>query len=215
MLNGSLSPFKDSTNLIRPVSNNEICPAMKQEGPELISKANVNSLSLQVFSEQNSPPLSFPFPSDNKTRKFVKITDSKMEFRGFVENNKKNGPGTEINQATGIIYIGDFVNDKKEGYGIQQYSTGDKYVGQWKDNKQSGNGTMRYITGDEYCGSWKEGKRSGFGVYFYSNVGVYTGEWQAGKRHGKGELSVNGVINYSGNWFNDKPDEADKQHHRS
>jgi serine/threonine protein kinase len=40
------------------------------------------------------------------------------------------------------IYTGDWKNDKRNGYGEQQFENGNKYKGNWKDDKRHGFGTM-------------------------------------------------------------------------
>lgn len=40
----------------------------------------------------------------------------------------------------GIVYEGQYINDKKEGYGIITNNDGSKYMGEWKNGKQHGHG---------------------------------------------------------------------------
>lgn len=38
-------------------------------------------------------------------------------------------------------YVGDWKNNQKNGFGIQEYNNGDKYEGGWLANKRHGQGT--------------------------------------------------------------------------
>ena len=43
-------------------------------------------------------------------------------------------------------YIGEWVENKKEGYGVMQYQNGDKYEGLWSSDKRHGQGTLWKLT---------------------------------------------------------------------
>lgn len=47
-------------------------------------------------------------------------------------------------------YAGNWVNDRKDGYGTQYYKNGDVYDGEWFDGKKSGWGRMKYADGSVY-----------------------------------------------------------------
>ena len=56
----------------------------------------------------------------------------------------------------------------RNGKGIMIYKRGDKkrrikYVGDWKDDKYDGFGTMESYAGAKYIGNWVQGKREGKG----------------------------------------------------
>lgn len=40
--------------------------------------------------------------------------------------------------ASGGKYKGEWINDKKHGYGVIQYANNDKYEGNWKNGERSG-----------------------------------------------------------------------------
>ena len=41
----------------------------------------------------------------------------------------------EYTQPDGRRYVGEFVNDKKEGEGMMQWPDGRVYIGAWRNNK--------------------------------------------------------------------------------
>ena len=82
--------------------------------------------------------------------------------------------------ASGSIFAGSWVNDKRFGYGVYCYQNGDTYLGQWKD-----------------------GERSGYGYYvFKDSQAKHVGFWENGRRQGRGEILF-GAYKFSGLFQND------------
>ena len=48
----------------------------------------------------------------------------------------------------GSIYIGDFINDKANGYGKYIFEDGEYYIGEWKNNLKHGKGIIYYKNGN-------------------------------------------------------------------
>ena len=65
--------------------------------------------------------------------------NSKFEYNGNFEKNKKNGFGSEKYQD-GSIFEGNFVNNKKNGHGIYTFPNGEKYEGNFEDDLFNGEG---------------------------------------------------------------------------
>lgn len=89
-------------------------------------------------------------------------------------------------------YVGEFMNFKKNGYGIEysEYSSEKwKYMGKWKNNKYNGYGVFKFHNGREYRGEFKNSRRDGKGV-LYDSFGkiIYDGEWRLSKKHGNGVI---------------------------
>ena len=70
-----------------------------------------------------------------------------------------NGSG-EFSWPDGRKYIGDYKEDKKEGYGFFEWADGRKYRGSWSNGKQHGEGEF-YNPKDQTWrkGNWSEGTR--------------------------------------------------------
>ncbi len=82
--------------------------------------------------------------------------------------------------ATSQQYIGDWKNNKKEGYGIKVYDNKDKYEGNWKNGLRHGKGTYWVCIGKNkfrklYTGDWYENKKEGLGIFFYDDGSCYDG----------------------------------------
>ena len=59
--------------------------------------------------------------------------------------------------GNGDIYIGDFKEDKCEGFGMRVFNeTQCRYIGQYFNDKMDGIGVFRFKSGNEYRGEFKE-----------------------------------------------------------
>ena len=55
-------------------------------------------------------------------------------------------------------YEGDWINNKKFGYGIRRYASGNIYEGMWVNDVRHGEGTMRWFDKNQiYAGQWENG----------------------------------------------------------
>ena len=105
----------------------------------------------------------------------------------------------------GLKYIGEYKNNKKEGYGKMYYSEGNKYEGEWKNNEREGYGIL-FVNGNIYYeGDWKNNYSEGYGTIYFSNEMTYKGKIKKDKMEGYGKLfdKKNDII-YEGNWKNNK-----------
>ena len=62
--------------------------------------------------------------------------------------------------SDGRKYEGDYVDDKKHGFGTYVWADGRSYTGGWLDGKQHGEGTYCQADGTARKGIWQEGKRA-------------------------------------------------------
>lgn len=82
--------------------------------------------------------------------------------------------------------------EHRNGPGTFQGFTGGRsftYVGDWRDNKKQGYGTLTFDGGGVYKGWWDNDARDGYGDWYEIEDGAkicYTGNWKSGKRHGFG-----------------------------
>jgi hypothetical protein len=64
----------------------------------------------------------------------------------------KSGKGPQCNQ-----YEGDYVADKKQGYGVFTWASGNIYKGEYKEDERDGYGEMKWTDGSIYQGEWNKG----------------------------------------------------------
>ena len=108
----------------------------------------------------------------------------------------------------GDKYIGEFVNDIKDGKGILYYNKNNEYErnrydGDFKDDKIGGKGILYWNNGDRYKGEFKDDKKEGKGIYYCNDGVIYKGDFKDGIREGKGILYWNNGDIYEGDYKSD------------
>ena len=115
----------------------------------------------------------------------ISYNTNKIEIKEYENGNK---------------YIGQFVNGKREGYGIMYFSKGGKYEGHWKNGLAEGKGIEYYQNGDRFEGDYHEDEEHGQGVYYFKNGDRIMGDYINGNKVGTHvKLSANGevkILNY-------------------
>ena len=86
-------------------------------------------------------------------------------------NGKKHGKGKLTFYASGDVYEGGWVDDKRSGQGKYSYTSGACYEGEYKAGLCHGRGKFTYLNKDVFEGEWKDDKRNGPGVYIYTSIG--------------------------------------------
>ncbi|KAJ6253133.1 hypothetical protein M0813_13469 [Anaeramoeba flamelloides] len=147
------------------------------------------------------------------------------EYSGEFQNNEINGNG-KWQYPNGDVYLGEFKDAQRHGFGILKCMDHSFYFGNWLNNLKNGNGKQIYSNGDKFNGKWENNLR--VVGKFESNNLVYDGEFKYNLFHGKGELKtkpnkifvgtfvkglrfgagtlINDNIKYEGNWVNNLPE---------
>lgn len=109
--------------------------------------------------------------------------------------------------VSGSKYKGEWINDKKEGFGVQLNPDDTKYEGEWAEGKYHGRGTLWVKKGKTYArtyaGDWDQGVRSGQGVFYYPDKAVYRGDWANNRKNGQGRYEHSNGDVYVGEWTDD------------
>lgn len=95
----------------------------------------------------------------------------------------------KINYSDGTIYYG-YIKNNQKVYGLETYTSENVYIGDYKNGKKNGWGSFYFADGDRYIGYFKDNMRHGSGTYYWNNGDMYEGEWKNGKRDGEGTLYV-------------------------
>ncbi|MGL6107216.1 hypothetical protein [Romboutsia sp.] len=103
----------------------------------------------------------------------------------------------------GDVYKGEFINEKRNGFGVCIFNNKERYEGLWKDDKMHCVGKYTYNDGSVYSGDFKHGLIEGMGRYRYANEEIYKGYFINNKRNGKGSLYYRDGSKYIGMWEND------------
>ncbi|CAE7601951.1 CTR1 [Symbiodinium sp. KB8] len=82
-------------------------------------------------------------------------------------------------------FEGEFVEDRKQGWGSFFFENGDAYEGQWFNDRQHGRGVFAHWAPDEgilvYEGEFREGLRCGSGCLEAREMAALFGSWEEGK----------------------------------
>jgi len=122
-----------------------------------------------------------------------------------------NKTPSQFQFTAGERYVGNWLHNKKDGFGIQVWAQGHKYEGDWVANLKHGRGTFWVMEEGklrkQYTGDWVDDQRHGHGVFTYRNGDRYEGEWKKHSKHGMGKMfygkqSPEG--SYNGSWSDDE-----------
>ena len=92
-----------------------------------------------------------------------------FQMRGNGERVKK----PPVNLESGAIYEGEWLDNKRDGYGKQIWPDESKYEGNWLNDKANGYGKLFHYDGDIYEGEWQDDKANGKGTYTHANGARY------------------------------------------
>lgn len=129
------------------------------------------------------------------------------KYNGDFVEDKRQGKGTYIRVTDKATYTGEWYNNVRHGYGVEEIPSKDgtqRYEGEWKEDKRCGFGKMLYDNGDRYEGEWLDNLRNGQGKFYYTNGNFYEGGWVNGKKEGLGTYIFANGTRYDGELKNDK-----------
>ncbi|XP_059842399.1 MORN repeat-containing protein 2 isoform X1 [Hemitrygon akajei] len=82
----------------------------------------------------------------------------------------------------------DGVGLERNGFGIHTSSNGIIYTGQWKNDKMNGHGKLVHPSGATYEGEFKDNTFHGTGIYTWPNNVKYIGNFNKNKLEGEGKF---------------------------
>ena len=116
-------------------------------------------------------------------------------YIGNYVNNKKNGQGKLI-QGCQNVYEGNFKNGEYDGIGLYK-NKNYIYKGGFIAGKKNGHGKLEDLANKSvYEGEFKNDKKNGYGIEKYVDGSIYKGYFKDGFKEGKGTLSLKGEKNY-------------------
>lgn len=80
-------------------------------------------------------------------------------------------------------YTGGFHAGKKQGHGVKLWPSGDRYVGEFVDDRKEGQGIYSFgvrspWAGDRHIGGYRNDRRNGYGIYEWSSGERFEGQWE-------------------------------------
>lgn len=99
---------------------------------------------------------------------------------------KKNEDGFNDAVVGEGKFLGNWLYDERNGFGVEVFDNHDIYEGDFSHNERTGIGRYLYkSSGYQYVGQFSEGQRVGFGKLEGESL-VYIGGWRNNKRDGLG-----------------------------
>ncbi|CAG5933897.1 unnamed protein product [Menidia menidia] len=131
-------------------------------------------------------------------------------YEGSFQDGMRHGHGVlrsgKLNTSSPSVFIGQWLQDKKTGYGVfDDITKGEKYMGMWQDHQRQGHGVVVTQFGLYYEGAFKDNKMMGNGILLSEDDTRYEGEFSDDwTLSGKGVLTMaNGDYlegSFSGEW---------------
>ncbi|XP_028319694.1 alsin isoform X3 [Gouania willdenowi] len=131
-------------------------------------------------------------------------------YDGSFQDGVRHGHGTlrsgKLNTSSPSVFIGQWLQDKKSGYGVfDDITKGETYMGMWQENQRQGTGVVVTQFGLYYEGTFKDNKMMGTGILLSEDDTMYEGEFSDDwTLSGKGVLTMaNGDYlegTFSGEW---------------
>ena len=115
-----------------------------------------------------------------------------LNIQGIFRANTFSGIGIEESGEGGYTYTGEFLFNKKKGYGTMLWKDGQKYTGEFNNNQMNGYGIIKYPENIFYQGEIKNGRLEGFGEFFWKKNKKYIGNYKNDKRNGFGTFIFKG-----------------------
>ncbi|XP_060774739.1 alsin isoform X1 [Neoarius graeffei] len=117
-------------------------------------------------------------------------------YEGSFQDNMRHGHGMlrsgKLNSTSPSVFIGQWLNDKKTGYGVfDDITRGEKYMGVWQDDQKQGNGVIVTQFGLYYEGAFSNNKMMGTGVLLSEDDTTFEGDFSEDwTLNGKGTLTM-------------------------
>ena len=132
------------------------------------------------------------------------VVKDKSKYVGDFVNDCPNGFGILENYENGTKYKGEVLNGIKNGKGVLEYEDGTIYDGNFKNDLYEGYGVIKFPNNRKYEGDFHEGKINGKGKFTWEDGRVYEGEYEDFMKKGFGKFYWNENKYYEGQWLNNK-----------
>ena len=152
-----------------------------------------------LFCNENILAINLKEHTEKKCKIRIINIENRIKYIGEYKNDKKDGYG-KFYLDNNMIYEGEWKNDKKDGYGIFNLNNL-LYEGEWKNDKKEGYGIMHYQNDIIYKGEWKNDEIEGYGIFDLKEIKC-EGKWKKNKLFGYGIITLLDGAYYAGEFIN-------------
>ena len=104
---------------------------------------------------------------------------------GIRKDRLFDGHGTIYYSNNECVYEGNFLESKRNGFGIFKDKNGDIFEGNWKNNMKNGEGIYYFKNSSRFLCKWKDDLKNGKGFLFLKNGLILETRWKNGEPIGK------------------------------
>lgn len=186
----------------RDPGNGQMASVTPDAGGGAIEPHVGGSYSTTYFGREAQELQELPLPpggADAKLHKRHVFHTTKATYDGQWLGNRRDGYGTQ-RWPDGAEFQGQWQNNAATGKGLFRHSDGSVYVGDWKQNIAHGLGIYRHKDGTTYEGSFSEDLQDGQGVESWPDRSQFVGQFKRGKKSGYGEYIWPDGSSYAGQW---------------
>ena len=173
-----------------------------------------NDIDLDLYTNINNDVKNgtflneIPNNNDNNNLKWgtIKVNNSQLQnylYIGQILNDQKEGKGIFIDSS--FVFVGEYKNNLKNGVGITYQNQKNlqklnkyNYINDNNEDK----GILYYKDGSRYEGMIKYGLPEGKGTFYFKQGDKYEGDFKRGKRDGNGTYFYKDGQRYEGEWKN-------------
>ena len=175
------------------------------------NKSLLNKTEINTYHYMLLSGKSFKYKSKTKAKEYDLNGD--VIYIGEYLNGKRNGKGKEFQRFNDLIFEGSYVNGKRNGKGKEfYYEKKLKCKGEYKDDKLW-NGIIYEKDQSKYTTSEIKNGKGYIKEYDFYGRKIFEGEYDNGERNGKGkEFQYDNLI-FEGNYLNGKRNGKGKEFH--
>jgi len=132
-------------------------------------------------------------------------------YSGSWECDLKHGQGEERffedkeDKKTKLVYVGEFRQGYRHGYGELTWQDESCYVGRFVNNNQEGYGCFKWRNKHKFEGEWLDNYMHGQGRYGWPDGTAFEGQYQMNLKHGEGTFLSKDGHQMNCRWVHGKP----------
>ena len=194
--------LKEKRNLISIEGNEnfnvDLFPSQKYNFLGNIFEEKEDGFGIQYFPENQAKYVGHFINGKRINLCYFEDKSQSYTYKGDSKNNFTGLYGIYYNYDKGITYEGEWLNNRKDGIGIEIYKDGSKYMGEHKNGVKQGLGTYFWSDGSKYEGEWKYNLMDGYGIYKFKDGSICSGFWSSNQMNGFGKFLFPQVKCYIG-----------------